>query len=90
MIKRPAIIIFFHLLFLTISFADTRVKITKVEAKRDGIYDQVDVYTSQNIKPEVIMLESPNRIALAFPNSTIDEPITLPGQIGRASCRERV
>jgi len=79
MIKRPAIIIFFLLLFLTISFADTRVKITKVEAKRDGIYDQVDVYTSQNIKPEVIMLESPNRIALAFPNSTIDEPITLPG-----------
>jgi len=72
----------FLLLFLlpaTLSFADTRVKITKVEAKRSGIYDQVDVYTSQNIKPEVIMLESPNRIALAFANSTIDEPITLPG-----------
>ena len=61
------------------SFADSRVKITKVETRRDGIYDQVDVYTSQNIKPEVIMLESPNRIALAFPNSTIDEPITLQG-----------
>ena len=61
------------------SFADGRVKITKVEARRDGVYDQVDVFTSQNIKPEVIMLESPNRIALAFANSTIDEPITLPG-----------
>ena len=61
------------------SFADGRVKITKVEARRSGVYDQVDVYTSQNIKPEVIMLESPNRIALAFANSTIDEPITLPG-----------
>jgi N-acetylmuramoyl-L-alanine amidase len=55
------------------------VKITKVETRRAGVYDEVDVYTSQNIKPEVIMLESPNRIALAFPNSTIDEPITLQG-----------
>ena len=61
------------------SYGDTRVKITKVNAMRSGIYDEVDVYTSQNIKPEVIMLESPNRIALAFANSTIDEPITLPG-----------
>jgi N-acetylmuramoyl-L-alanine amidase len=61
------------------SFADSKVKITKVEAIRSGAYDQVDVYTSQNIKPEVIMLESPNRIALAFHNSMIDEPVTLPG-----------
>jgi len=77
--RRFLVFLLFFLLPATISYADTRVKITKVNAMRSGIYDQVDVYTSQNIKPEVIMLESPNRIALAFANSTIDEPVTLPG-----------
>jgi len=79
MIKRPAIAVLFLILICTMSFAADKVRITKVETKRAGIYDEVDVYTSQNIKPEIIMLESPNRIALAFSNSTIEAPVTLPG-----------
>ena len=79
MIKRPAIAVLFLILICTMSFAADKVKIIKVETKKAGIYDEVDVYTSRNIKPEIIMLESPNRIALAFSNSTIEAPVTLPG-----------
>lgn len=59
--------------------ASDRVKILKVESKTIGKYDEVHVYASENIKPEVILLESPNRIALSFANSTIEAPLTLPG-----------
>jgi len=70
----------FCLLILTASasFAE-QIKITKVEAKKIGNYNEVIVYTSENIKPEVILLDSPNRIAIAFPNSRIDSPVTIPG-----------
>jgi N-acetylmuramoyl-L-alanine amidase len=60
-------------------YAADRVKIIKVETKRMGAYDEVHVYTSENIKPEVILLESPNRVALVFANSQIDAPLTLAG-----------
>lgn len=59
-------------------YAET-IKIIVVEAKKIGNYNEVIVHTSDNIKPEIILLESPNRIALAFPNSKIDKPLTLPG-----------
>jgi N-acetylmuramoyl-L-alanine amidase len=60
------------------SFAE-RVKILKVEASKMGAYDEVSVYASDNIKPEILLLESPNRIAMAFANTTIYETITIPG-----------
>jgi len=64
--------------FLVPVYAGT-VKILNVEAKKIGNYNEVIVYTSENIRPEVILLESPNRIALAFPNSRIDSPLTIAG-----------
>ena len=59
--------------------ASGKVQILKVETKKIGAYEEMSVYTSENIKPEVIMLESPNRIALAFSNASIEAPITIPG-----------
>jgi len=59
--------------------ASEPVKIIKVESKTIGQFDEVHVFTSQNIKPEIILLESPNRVAMAFSNARIDAPLTLPG-----------
>lgn len=59
--------------------ADGKVKILKVETSKIGNYSEVSVYASDNIKPEIILLESPNRIALAFSNAIIDNPVTLGG-----------
>ncbi|MFH1710202.1 MAG: N-acetylmuramoyl-L-alanine amidase [bacterium] len=56
-----------------------RVQVLKVEAKRMGAYYEVAVFTSENIKPEILLLESPNRIAMSFANSTIKAPLTLAG-----------
>lgn len=78
-IRRFPIVLILIILICFASFAETKVKILKVESKTIGKYDEVHVYTSENIKPEVILLESPNRIALAFSNATIDSPLTLPG-----------
>jgi N-acetylmuramoyl-L-alanine amidase CwlD len=77
--RRFLILLILMVLFCSCSFADGKVKILKVEDKMIGAYDEVSVFTSENIKPEVIMLESPNRIALAFSNSSIEAPVTLPG-----------
>ncbi len=60
-------------------YANSKVKILKVETKKIDAYEEVSVFTSENIKPEIIMLESPNRIALAFSNASIDAPVTMPG-----------
>jgi len=60
------------------SYAST-VKILNVEAKRMGDYAEVTVHTSENAKPQILLLESPNRIALSFDNATIESTITIPG-----------
>ncbi len=54
-------------------------KVIKVEAEMAGRYAEVTVHTSQKVKPDIITLESPNRIALVFNNSRIDAPVTIPG-----------
>jgi N-acetylmuramoyl-L-alanine amidase len=55
-------------------------KILKLESVKLGDYAEVAVYTSMNVQPEIIILDSPNRIALAFPNSRIDSSITIPSR----------
>jgi N-acetylmuramoyl-L-alanine amidase len=60
-------------------FCDEKIKILKVEARKIDAYAEVAVYTSQNIKPEILILDSPNRIAMVFHNAVIDSPITIPG-----------
>jgi len=79
MIKRSIIVLMLMVLICGISFAESRVQILKVETTRMGDYDDVSVLTSENIKPEVIMLESPNRIALSFANATIEATLTIAG-----------
>jgi len=54
-------------------------KVLKVETKKTGNYSEVAVYTSRNVKPQVILLDSPNRVALAFDGCKIDSSITLSG-----------
>jgi N-acetylmuramoyl-L-alanine amidase len=78
-IRRFPIILILIVLVCSASFAADKVKILKVETKKIDAYEEVSVFTSENIKPEIIMLESPNRIALAFSNATIDAPVTMPG-----------
>ena len=60
-------------------YAKTPVTILKVETQIMGSYNEVSVIASENIKPEIILLDSPNRIALAFHNARIKAPITIPG-----------
>jgi N-acetylmuramoyl-L-alanine amidase len=65
--------------FAGFTFARTKVDILKVETHIMGGYNEVSVLASGNIKPEIILLESPNRVALAFSNARIQAPITLSG-----------
>lgn len=59
---------------------DNTIQVTKVESEKIGNYEEVIVYTSKNVTPQIIMLESPNRIALAFPDTTICTPLTMAGK----------
>ena len=61
------------------SLAVEQNKVLKVEAEKAGNYAEVTVYTSERINPAIILLESPNRIAMVFANSKIDAPVTIPG-----------
>jgi len=72
------IILFLIILLSSRSFAE-QVKILSVEAKKVGNYAEITVYTSEKITPTILTLESPNRIAMAFENSRINEPITIAG-----------
>jgi N-acetylmuramoyl-L-alanine amidase len=73
------IVLFIATLFAAPSFCEERTKILKVETRKIGAYAEIAVYTSQNIKPEILILDSPNRIAMAFHNAVIDSPVTIPG-----------
>jgi hypothetical protein len=82
MLSKIRIIFSAVLLALTVfyvhAYADEPNKILKIESIKLGDYAEVAVYTSQSVKPEIITLDSPNRIALAFPNSHVDSSITIP------------
>lgn len=54
-------------------------KILKVEVKKIGAFAEITITTSLNTRPEVLILDSPNRIAMVFHDSVIDTPITIPG-----------
>lgn len=57
--------------------AAIRNKIVNVDVKKVGRYAEVTVYTTMNIRPEIITLDSPNRVAMVFHNSTIDSATTV-------------
>jgi len=61
------------------SFAAEPIKVLKIEAEMAGRYAEVNVYTSEKIKPDIVILENPNRIAMVFKDSRIDAPVTIPG-----------
>ena len=55
-------------------FGEEPTKIVEVKAFKAGAYDQIEVFTSSNINPKVLELDTHNQIALIFPNSKIEKP----------------
>jgi N-acetylmuramoyl-L-alanine amidase len=83
MIKKPPILsyLIFGIIisFVIPCYARTKVDILKVETHIMGGYNEVSVLASGSVKPDIMLLESPNRIALAFSNAKINAPITMSG-----------
>lgn len=75
--KRIFLVIILAVIMHSVSFAEEFTKIIKVDAKKIGNYAEVTVTTSAKITPQILILESPNRIAMAFSNSRIDKPLTI-------------
>jgi N-acetylmuramoyl-L-alanine amidase CwlD len=59
------------------SFAAEKNTILSIESAKMGDYAEITVNTSLKVKPEVITLDSPNRIALVFHDSVIPAPMTV-------------
>jgi len=75
--RRYSLFTILILLICAPSYAEDFTRILKIDAKRIGDYTEVTVHTSAKITPQIILLESPNRIAMSFPNSRIDASVTV-------------
>jgi AMIN domain len=63
-----------------LSFADDLVQITKVRSFKSDIYEDIVIYTNGNVEPQLMTLDSPKRLVLAFPNTNICNTVSMKGK----------